>query len=85
MIKLDAHKPVHFCDGLTRRDFLHAGALGMAGLGLSLTDLFALKAAGAARIDAQSAGNTTPVVPPERVGAAARNERLEIVFVSPGG
>ena len=47
MIKLDAHKPVHFCDGLTRRDFLHAGALGMAGLGLSLTDLFALKAAGA--------------------------------------
>ena len=28
MIKLDAHKAVHFCDGLTRRDFLHAGALG---------------------------------------------------------
>ncbi len=47
MIKLDAHKPVHFCDGLSRRDFLHAGALGMAGLGLSLSDLFALKAAGA--------------------------------------
>ena len=30
MIKLDAHKAVHFCDGLTRRDFLHAGALGLA-------------------------------------------------------
>ena len=29
MIKLDAHKAVHFCDGLTRRDFLHAGALGL--------------------------------------------------------
>ena len=34
MIKLDAHKAVHFCDGLTRRDFLHAGALGIGGLGL---------------------------------------------------
>ena len=47
MIKLDAHKSVHFCDGLSRRDFLHAGALSLAGLGLSVTDLFALKAAGA--------------------------------------
>ena len=27
MIQLDAARPVHFCDGLTRRDFLHAGAL----------------------------------------------------------
>ena len=37
MIELDAARPVHFCDGLTRRDFLHAGALGL--LGLSLPDL----------------------------------------------
>ena len=44
MIQLDAHKSVHFCDGLKRRDFLHAGALGF--LGLSLGDLFALQAAG---------------------------------------
>src|SRR5215470_8479752 len=51
MIKLDAHKPVHFCDGLSRRDFLHAGALGLGGLGLTLSDLFALKAAGAVRAD----------------------------------
>ena len=51
MIKLDAHKAVHFCDGLTRRDFLHAGALGLGGLGLTLADLFALKAAGAVRTD----------------------------------
>ena len=51
MIKLDADKAVHFCDGLTRRDFLHAGALGLAGLGLSLTDLASLKAAGAVRPD----------------------------------
>ena len=45
MIQLDAARPVHFCDGMRRRDFLHAGALGQ--LGLSLSDLFALKAAGA--------------------------------------
>jgi Protein of unknown function (DUF1501) len=51
MIKLDAHKAVHFCDGLTRRDFLHAGALSLGGLGLTLSDLFALKAAGSVRTD----------------------------------
>ena len=35
MLRLDARKPVHFCDGLTRRDFLHAGSLATLGLGLS--------------------------------------------------
>jgi uncharacterized protein (DUF1501 family) len=45
MLRLDADKPVHFCDGLTRRDFLHAGALSVLGMGLS--DLLALKAFGA--------------------------------------
>ena len=45
MFRFDADKTVHFCDGLRRRDFLHAGALGL--LGLTLGDLFALKAAGA--------------------------------------
>jgi hypothetical protein len=45
MIRLDAEKAVHFCDGLTRRDFLHAGSL--AYLGLGLTDLLGLKARGA--------------------------------------
>ena len=49
MIRVDAAKPVRFCDGLTRRDFLHAGSLSM--LGLSLADLFALRAAGAAPAD----------------------------------
>jgi hypothetical protein len=49
MIQLDAGRPVHFCDGLKRRDFLHAGALGL--LGLSLSDLFALKASGAVASD----------------------------------
>jgi uncharacterized protein (DUF1501 family) len=45
MIRLDAARPVSFCDGATRRDFLHAGAL--APLGLTLTALGAAKAAGA--------------------------------------
>src|SRR5215213_10199835 len=45
MIRVDAAKPVRFCDGLTRRDFLHAGSL--ASLGLGLTGLKALEARGA--------------------------------------
>lgn len=44
MFRLDARKPVHFCDGLTRRDFLHAGSIGA--LGLSLPGLQAARAAG---------------------------------------
>jgi len=34
MFRVDAHKPARFCDGMTRRDFLHAGALPFLGLGL---------------------------------------------------
>src|SRR6266436_3523817 len=34
MLRLNASRGVTFCDGLHRRDFLHAGAL--AGLGLTL-------------------------------------------------
>jgi hypothetical protein len=45
MIRLDAARPVHFCDGLTRRDFLHAGSL--AGLGLGLPAVRAMEAEGA--------------------------------------
>ncbi|MCG3195654.1 MAG: hypothetical protein GHCLOJNM_00121 [bacterium] len=45
MFRVDARKAVHFCDGLTRRDFLHAGAL--AGLGLTLPGFLKLKAEGA--------------------------------------
>src|SRR5271163_2087233 len=46
MFRLDADRPVELCDGLRRRDFLHAGSL--AALGLSLTDWFALRASAAA-------------------------------------
>ena len=45
MLRLDAERPVHFCDGMTRRDFLHLGALPM--VGLTLPSLMALEAQGA--------------------------------------
>src|SRR5439155_17742653 len=41
MLRFDADRPVSFCDGLTRRDFLHAGSL--AGLGLTLPQYLAAK------------------------------------------
>src|SRR5579884_780563 len=49
MFRLDADKRVHFCDGVTRRDFLHAGALTM--LGLTMPQFFSLKASGAIKDD----------------------------------
>lgn len=49
MFRLDADKRVHFCDGVARRDFLHAGALGF--LGLTLPQFFSLKAIGAVESD----------------------------------
>jgi hypothetical protein len=49
MFRLDANKKVHFCDGVTRRDFLHAGALGLTGL--TLSEFFSLKASGAVSND----------------------------------
>jgi hypothetical protein len=49
MIKLDAERPVHFCDSMTRRDFLHAGSLAFLGLGLA--DLAGLRAIGAVKSD----------------------------------
>src|SRR5215208_2060789 len=42
MLRLDSKRPVSFCDGLTRRDFLHAGAI--AGLGLTLPGFLAARA-----------------------------------------
>ncbi len=45
MLRLDAPRSVSFCDGLTRRDFLHAGAI--TTLGLTLPGFLAQKAAGA--------------------------------------
>src|SRR5215216_2692756 len=49
MIRLDAPRPVTFCDGLSRRDFLHAGSI--APLGLTLAQLNRAKAAGAKDTD----------------------------------
>ena len=45
MFRLDADRAVEFCDGLRRRDFLHAGSLPLLGLGLQ--QMFGLKALGA--------------------------------------
>ncbi len=43
----------------------------------------ALEAAGAAKVEVQRAGGAEPLVEPARRGAAARNQRIEIVFISP--
>lgn len=47
MLRLDASRAVSFCDGLTRRDFLHAGSL--ATLGLTLPGFLAQEAQGAVK------------------------------------
>src|SRR5437588_153491 len=47
MLRLDAPRSVRFCDGLSRRDFLHAGAL--VPLGLTLPAFLGAKARGAAK------------------------------------
>ncbi|HUG93904.1 MAG TPA: DUF1501 domain-containing protein, partial [Planctomycetaceae bacterium] len=47
MLTLKGRGSVRTCDGVTRRDFLQAGALGA--VGLSLADMQALRAAGAVK------------------------------------
>jgi uncharacterized protein (DUF1501 family) len=47
MIRFTGRGSTQTCDGVTRRDFLHAGALGA--IGLTLPQLFALKAQGAVK------------------------------------
>jgi uncharacterized protein (DUF1501 family) len=42
MLRLDAERPASLCHGVTRRDFLHAGALPL--VGLTLPTLFARRA-----------------------------------------
>jgi hypothetical protein len=49
MFRLDAERPVHLCDGMSRRDFLHAGSLSM--LGLSMPAFLEMQARGAVRKD----------------------------------
>jgi hypothetical protein len=44
MLQFEANKGVETCDGLTRRDFLRAGALAAGTVGLSLADLGRLTA-----------------------------------------
>ena len=49
MLKVTGQGSITTCDGITRRDFLQVGALGA--IGLSLSDLAALQAAGAVAKD----------------------------------
>src|SRR5215831_9078313 len=49
MLKVTGNGSITTCDGITRRDFLQIGLLGA--VGLSLSDLTALQAAGAASSD----------------------------------
>jgi outer membrane protein OmpA-like peptidoglycan-associated protein len=42
-----------------------------------------LRKGGAARVETRSVGSALPVADPQRSASAERNERLEIVFVSP--
>jgi uncharacterized protein (DUF1501 family) len=49
MLKLSGKGSITTCDGITRRDFLQVGTLGA--LGLSLSNLAALKAMGAVKAD----------------------------------
>src|SRR5881628_2182849 len=53
MFRLDADKSVQFCDGLRRRDFLHAGSLSFLGLGL--TQYMGFQAQGAVNPDKKDA------------------------------
>jgi outer membrane protein OmpA-like peptidoglycan-associated protein len=63
---------VHGGRGAAARDAERAGAVQTA-----------LKEAGAPRVEARAGGNALPVVPLSRADSAARNERVEIVFVAP--
>ncbi len=51
MFRFDAHKPAHLRDSMTRRDFLHAGALSLLGMGLTLPEFMAMQARGSVRKD----------------------------------
>ena len=48
MLNFHSRKPVRFCDGLTRRDFLRVGTLSAGAVGLSLADAARLQQAKAA-------------------------------------
>jgi hypothetical protein len=51
MLRLDAPRCVSFCDGMTRRDFLHAGSLSLLGLSLPVWHAQKAQAADKAKDD----------------------------------
>src|SRR5215216_3872034 len=56
MLRLDASRAVTFCDGLSRRDFLHAGALSALGFSVGLPQLLA------ARDDTKKGGDVNGIM-----------------------
>ena len=76
MFRLDAGKRVHFCDSVSRRDFLHAGALGM--VGLSMPEFLRLKALGFSdRQLATLSGETEPEIARLRAQAGVQADQDE--------
>jgi hypothetical protein len=65
---------VHSAKGRSADDERRAKAVGDA-----------LRQAGASNVETHSAGSAQPVAAPDRPGSAARNQRIEIVFVAPSG
>ena len=92
MLRLDADRGVSVCDGLTRRDFLHAGALPL--LGLTLPGFFARQAAAARRRTRTSTVSccfcsalpviSIPGIPKPKAPAEIRGPFKPIATKSPG-
>src|SRR5579872_3955726 len=72
MLQLSGRGSTHTCDGLTRRDFLTAGALGA--IGLSLADYTALQAAGAVSKD----NDERSVIMIFNLGAPSQNDIFDM-------
>jgi uncharacterized protein DUF1501 len=70
MIRLNAEKSVHFCDGMTRRDFLHAGSLSLLGMSLP----------GFPSLDTQA----SEALPPSMGGPGGRDVSCIMIFLVGG-
>jgi hypothetical protein len=67
--------PKRLCDGLTRRDWLHVGGLGMLGVGLS--DLFGLREAQAAAPRLHRFGRTKACILLYKYGSPSQHETFD--------
>lgn len=74
MIRI-AGSPKRLCDGLTRRDWLHIGSLGMLGLGLG--DALSLRAAQAATSGSQHSGKAKACILLYKYGSPSQHETFD--------